>query len=136
MNPKAKPSCNVRNFKKTIRTNTKRLSCIYYKNETYLLCSSLYNIKITDSRAPAIWTCSKCYFRELSFISLRDIECVNESTDLPSSSKTQRVSWTSRSSHRRCSVKKSVLSSQNSQENTCVRVSFLIKLQVSGLQLY
>ena len=85
MNPKAKPSRNVRNFKKTIRTNTKRLSCIYYKNKTYLLCSSLYNIKITDSRAPAIWTCSKCYFRELSFISLRDIECVNESTDLPSS---------------------------------------------------
>ena len=25
---------------------------------------------------------------------------------------------------------------QNSQENTCPRVSFLIKLQVSGLQLY
>ena len=26
--------------------------------------------------------------------------------------------------------------SENSQENTCVGVSFLIKLQVSGLQLY
>ena len=26
--------------------------------------------------------------------------------------------------------------SQNSQENTCAKVSFLIKLQVSGLQLY
>ena len=26
--------------------------------------------------------------------------------------------------------------SQNSQENTCARVFFLIKLQVSGLQLY
>ena len=26
--------------------------------------------------------------------------------------------------------------SQNLQENTCARVSFLIKLQVSGLQLY
>ena len=26
--------------------------------------------------------------------------------------------------------------SQNSQENTCVRVSFLIKLQALGLQLY
>ena len=26
--------------------------------------------------------------------------------------------------------------SQNSQENTCARVSFLIKLQISGLQLY
>ena len=25
---------------------------------------------------------------------------------------------------------------QNSQENTCVAVSFLIKLQVSGLELY
>ena len=38
---------------------------------------------------------------------------------------------------RRCSVKK-VFSeiSQNSRENTCARVSFLIKLQVRGLQLY
>ena len=26
--------------------------------------------------------------------------------------------------------------SQNSQENTCARVSFLMKLQASGLQLY
>ena len=36
----------------------------------------------------------------------------------------------------RCSVKKMFLEiSQNSQENTCVRVSFLIKLQASGLDL-
>ena len=35
------------------------------------------------------------------------------------------------------SVKKAFLkTSQNSQENTCVDVSFLIKLQASGLQLY
>ena len=35
-----------------------------------------------------------------------------------------------RSSHRRCSVKKVFLKgSQNSQENTCAKVSFLIKLQ-------
>ena len=34
----------------------------------------------------------------------------------------------------RCSVKKVFLKiSQNSQENTCTRVSFLIKLQTSGL---
>ena len=26
--------------------------------------------------------------------------------------------------------------SQNSQENTCARVSFLIELQVSGMQIY
>ena len=33
--------------------------------------------------------------------------------------------------------KKGVLEiSQNSQENTCVRASFLIKLQASGLRLY
>ena len=38
---------------------------------------------------------------------------------------------------RRCSVKKVFLEiSQNSQENTCAKVSFLIKLQVSELQLY
>ena len=37
----------------------------------------------------------------------------------------------------RCSVKKVLLEiSQNSQENTCARVSFLKKLQASGLQLY
>ena len=38
-----------------------------------------------------------------------------------------------RSSHRSCSVKKVLLEiSQNSQEKTCARVSFLIKLQASG----
>ena len=37
----------------------------------------------------------------------------------------------------RCSVKNVFLENlQNSQENTCARVSFLIKLQASGLQLY
>ena len=37
---------------------------------------------------------------------------------------------------RRCSVKKVFLKiSQNSQENTCARVSFFVKLQASGLQL-
>ena len=36
-----------------------------------------------------------------------------------------------------CSIKKVFLEiSQNSQENTCARVSLLIKLQASGLQLY
>ena len=36
-----------------------------------------------------------------------------------------------------CSVKKVFLEiSENSQENTCARVSILIKLQASGLQLY
>ena len=37
--------------------------------------------------------------------------------------------WSDRSSHQRCSVKKGVLreiSSENSQENTCVKVAFLI----------
>ena len=42
-----------------------------------------------------------------------------------------------RSSHRRCSVRKEVLRiSQNSQENTCTRVSLLIKLQAESLELY
>ena len=41
----------------------------------------------------------------------------------------------SRSSHRRCSIKKMFLKiSQNLQENTCVGVSFFIKLQASALQ--
>ena len=38
-----------------------------------------------------------------------------------------------RSSHRKCSVRKDVSEiSQNLQENTCARASFLIKLQASG----
>ena len=37
---------------------------------------------------------------------------------------------------RRCSIKKLFLEiSQNSQENTCAKISFLIKFQVLGLQL-
>ena len=37
----------------------------------------------------------------------------------------------------RCSAKKVFLEiSQNSQENTCAKISFLIKLQALGLQLY
>ena len=38
---------------------------------------------------------------------------------------------------RSCSVKKVFLEiSQNLQKNTCARVSFLVNLQASGLQLY
>ena len=56
----------------------------------YLLCNISFNIKITDSRTPAIWTCSKCYFRELPFVFLRDIKDVNEHTN-PSSLATYYV---------------------------------------------
>ena len=42
-----------------------------------------------------------------------------------------------RSSHQRCSIKKVFLEiSQMSQKNICARVSFSIKLQALGLQLY
>ena len=42
-----------------------------------------------------------------------------------------------RSSHQRCSVRKVFFEiSRNSHENSCARVSFLIKLEASGLQLY
>ena len=42
-----------------------------------------------------------------------------------------------RKSHWRCSVKKVFLEiSQNSQDNTCVKVSLLMKLKASDLQLY
>ena len=41
------------------------------------------------------------------------------------------------SSAQRCSAKKVFIEiSQNSQENTCVKVSFSINLQASGLQFY
>ena len=83
--PQRKPSqaatCETCN--KTIRTNTKRLSCICCNNKTHLLCSSSYNIKITNSRTSAIWMCSKSCFRELPFASPRDIEDANKNTDLP-----------------------------------------------------
>lgn len=38
-------------------------------------------MKITESRTPAIWTTSKCYFRELLFAFLKDIENVNKNAD-------------------------------------------------------
>ena len=45
--------------------------------------------------------------------------------------------WISKSSYRRCSIKKVFLKIlRNSRESTCVRVSFLTKLQAWGLQLY
>ena len=45
--------------------------------------------------------------------------------------------WKYRSSRPEVLFKKVLLEiSQNSRENTCARVSFLIKLQTSGLQLY
>ena len=50
--PSQAETCKTCN--KTIRTNTKRLLCIYCKNETHLSCSSSYEIMITDSRTPAI----------------------------------------------------------------------------------
>ena len=47
-----------------------------------------------------------------------------------------RVLWF-RSNHRMCSAKKVFLkASQNSQENTCARASFLIKSQAPSLHVY
>ena len=52
-------------------------------------------------------------------------------------SKANRFFISSDAVARRCSVKKVFLeNSQNLQENTCSRVSFLIKLEAYGLQLY
>ena len=46
-----------------------------------------------------------------------------------------QLSFRDRSSHQKCSMKKVLLEiSQNSQENTCTSVSFLIKLQAIGLR--
>ena len=47
------------------------------------------------------------------------------------------VSTPLKNSHHRCSIKKMFLKiSQNSQENTCARVSFLIKSDLGQLLLY
>ena len=46
-----------------------------------------------------------------------------------------RQNISNRSSHQRCSLKKGFLEiSQNLQENICARVSFLIKLEASGVK--
>ena len=50
---------------------------------------------------------------------------------------TTECSWAEEAVVNGCSVKKVFLEiSQNSQENTSARASFLIKKQASGLQLY
>ena len=52
------------------------------------------------------------------------------SSDFRSDKSMVLLIWSLRSSHQRCSVKKVFLEiSQNSHENTCARVPFLIKLQ-------
>ena len=62
-----------------------------------------------------------------------EIFCNSIWTALSNLSVSRRSKFSSLSSHQRCSVKKVFLEiSQNSQENTCARVSFLIKLQASG----
>ena len=51
--------------------------------------------------------------------------------------KSDALEYNAEAVSRTCFVKKVFLKiSQNSQENTCVRVSFLLKLQASDLQLY
>ena len=88
-------------------TNNLRKGPILFLSSTY---STYYGTNCVHFRASLIWN--------------------NLPRDIKSS---KSVS----SSHWRCSVKKVFLEiSQNSQENTCARISFLIKLQVWGLKLY
>ena len=73
----------------------------------------------------------RCFFL-LSHFSVVEEHELSEST-----SHLLRVPLTLEVVVQRCSVKKVFLKiSQNSQESTCTRVSFLIKLQARGLQLY
>ena len=83
---------------------------------------SLLNFK-QKSRVAFNWHLNvDIWFLFLSFLKLQKSE--NEEKHCPN---IEAVVW-------RCSVKKVFLEiSQNSQENTCVRVSFLIKLQALGL---
>ena len=58
------------------------------------------------------------------------LEAIHRRKGVFSRAPTIQLSWKHWSSHRRCSVKKLFLKiSQISQENTCARVSFVIKLQ-------
>ena len=60
------------------------------------------------------------------------IQKIIQSIIVPSMLQYRQIAMKLRSSHRRCSVKKVFLEiSQNSQENTCARVSFLIKSLLS-----
>ena len=80
--------------------------------------------------------CPSLFLRKLQ------TECLTVTTDHFKRVILLKKSWriiflNSRSSHWRCSVKIVLLKiSQNSQKNTCARISFLIRLQTLGLQLY
>ena len=72
------------------------------------------------------------FFRELRFSVYREYTASAQSIILKKLWRAVRVA---EAVVQRCSVKKVFLEiSQNSQENTCPRVSFLIKLQASGLR--
>lgn len=62
--------------KKPVHSRANRLMCSYCKTLTYLIRSKLH--KILSSYRSASWICSKYYFKELLFASLRDINQVNE----------------------------------------------------------
>ena len=62
--------------------------------------------------------------------SLSSSESLDSFSNFDKHNHTEAVAW-------RCSVKKMFLqNSQNSQENVCARVSFLIKLHASDLQVF
>ena len=83
-----------------------------------------------------IMTCLQIYQKLLSLATflrvhsiLKEVSYLSWQNTYPNLKTTEAVFW-------RCSVEKVFIEvSQNSQENTCARVSFLIKLQAS-LQLY
>ena len=44
----------------------------------HLKCRKINNIKISNSHISGIWACSKCYFKDLLFANLQDINQIND----------------------------------------------------------
>ena len=97
--------------------------------------SHLYDINRPRLRHGHEYTKCKMYLSIIMVICIKQHlskiwSSVHEKVSNTEAELKKNVAYRNRRSHRRCSLKKGVLKNfANSQESTCVRVSFLIKLQ-------
>ena len=96
------------------------------------MCILIYGELMTMDKKIKIWQVNWIELYRISFTNV--VIFNNKSFYLFNFNCCNFSSTTYRSNHRRCSLKKSVRRiSQNSEKNTCARVSFLIKLQAEHL---
>ena len=69
------PICSTCN--KTVRINSRRLTCEICKNQTHLKCKKGLNVNIPDARTPATWTCTNCSLSYLPFFQVRDLNATD-----------------------------------------------------------